>query len=71
MGDELIIENMSAEDIVQDADDHHIWINAMHCIRPTDDIKKEIGEMVIRNLNRSKIRTDLGSTVVFLKITKS
>lgn len=71
MTGEILIEDMTMEEILQETDDRIVWINAFNCIRPSDEFKKEIGEMVIRNLNRSNLRTKMGSTVVFLKIIKS
>jgi len=44
--------------VIDSAKTNHIWVNAFSIIRPTDEIKKEIGEMVLgmwaRRENRIK-----------------
>lgn len=39
------------KDVLQSAEENHIWINAMMCIRPTDEMKRNIGEQILQMLN--------------------
>lgn len=39
------------KDVLQSAKENHIWINAMMCIRPTDERKRDIGEQILQMLN--------------------
>ena len=34
------------------AEANHIWLNAFSCINPTDELKMQIGEMVLEWLNQ-------------------
>lgn len=37
-------------DVLQSAEDNHMWINAFACINPSDDLKRQIGEWVLSKL---------------------
>ena len=43
-------------DVLQSLENNSIWINAFQLIRPTDEMKQQIGETIIRML-RNKSRT--------------
>lgn len=30
---------------------NHIWLNALYCIRPTDEFKRHLGDTILRWLN--------------------
>lgn len=34
-------------DVLRSAEQNHMWINAFSTIRPTDDLKRQIGEYVL------------------------
>ncbi len=70
----------------QKANENHLWINAFHCINPSDDLKIEIGEWVLRklkekeNLIPSSLITDENETareigeltpILYLSVNKS
>lgn len=60
---------------------NHVWLNAMSCIRPTDELKMQIGEQVLRWLDekdnllpsRADHESDLAqlTPVLYLSINKS
>lgn len=60
---------------------NHMWINAMSCIRPTDELKMQIGEQVLRWLDQKENLLPSGADhesnmakltpVLYLSINKS
>lgn len=55
--------------------DNHIWINAFECIRPSDELLRSIGRIVVDKLNESRIHGDfLGVSigkVLYVRVNKS
>jgi len=38
------------KDVLQSAEKNHIWINSRMCIKPTDETKQKIGELILQTL---------------------
>jgi len=69
-------------DVLRSARDNHMWINAFACIRPSDDLKKSIGEYVLAKLadgestiqadyDNFKVLRDLKQPEVIIRFNKS
>ena len=52
------------KDVLESVKANHIWINAMMCIRPTDEMKRDIGDQILEMLNNenSLILSDFDGT---------
>ena len=54
---------------------NHIWVNAMQCVRPDDDLYRSVGKIVIDKLNESPIHGDMLGVkigkVLYLRVNKS
>lgn len=60
------------DELLQIADDNHIWLNGFQCINPTDAFLKEVGKMIINKLDHTNMRDFLGiSHEIILTINKS
>lgn len=42
------------KDVLQSASENHIWINAMMCIRPSDEMKRDIGKQILQMLSNKE-----------------
>jgi len=66
------IDDYSPEELVEEARGNHIWLNAFMCVRPTDDFKKDIGDMILKKLEYTDMRDSLGiSKMIILTVNKS
>ncbi len=57
------------------AEDNHIWVNAMMCVRPSDELYRMIGKQVLAMLDVSPIHGDMLGVkigkVLYLRVNKS
>lgn len=37
-------------DVRQSSEGNHIWLNAFHCVRPTDEFKLRLADSILRKL---------------------
>lgn len=37
-------------DVLRSAEENHIWLNAFGCIRPTDEFKLQLADVILRML---------------------
>lgn len=67
--------DLTADDKVAFAESNHIWVNAMSCVTPTDDLYRSVGKMIIDKLNESPIHGEaLGvkiGKVLYVRLNKS
>jgi hypothetical protein len=49
-------------DVMKSVDENYVWINAVNCIRPTDEFLIGIGRTVVNYLRESSDRTILQNT---------
>ncbi len=45
------LSDAQCREIAASATANHMWLNAMSCIRPTDELKMQIGEQVLHWLS--------------------
>lgn len=38
-------------DVRSSTEGNHIWLNAFHCVRPTDEFKLRLADSILRKLN--------------------
>ena len=67
--------DLTDADKVELAEANHIWINAMACVRPSDDLYRMVGKEIIDKLNESPIDGDLLGVkigkVLYVRLNKS
>lgn len=67
-------DSIPDEKKVQMADGNTIWLNAFSCVRPTDDFKIKLADMILSQLRDPSLLLrdiDAGIDVLYLSITKS
>jgi hypothetical protein len=66
---------LSMEQKVKLAEGNHIWLNAMACVRPSDDFLRGVGQEIVDMLNQSPVRGDMLGVeigrVLYVRINKS
>lgn len=66
------IKDYTDKELVEIANDNHIWLNAFKCINPTPEFKQKVGEMILDKLSRTDMRDSLGiSKMIILTVNKS
>lgn len=48
-------EVTTVEDVMEQLDSNHMWVNAFACINPTDELAMQIGHWVLEKLNGDTI----------------
>lgn len=48
------LSDKQCREIAGMASTNHMWLNAMSCIRPTDELKMQIGEQVLHWLSQNE-----------------
>ena len=64
--------DLSHEQLVEELEGNHMWINAFSAINPTDELKIAIGDWVLDILKTTEIGCSLGSSpTAILRVNKS
>jgi len=62
----------SKKNILEKVKENHLWLNAISCINPTDDFKKQVGEQILDMLNeKNSLLTNGINDLLYIKINKS
>jgi len=60
------------DELLNEAENNHIWLNGFSCINPTPEFLQDIGRMILQKLDNTKMRDFLGiSNEIILTINKS
>ena len=60
------------DEVLDEADSNHIWLNAFSCIHPTPAFAQDLGMSILHKLSETKMRDFLGiSNEIILTINKS
>lgn len=60
MTDIRAFDDLTNDEKVELANDNHLWLNAFHCIRPSDDFLIEVGRSVLSKLKSADTCGSLG-----------
>lgn len=67
--------DLTPEDKIAFADSNHMWVNALHCVTPSDETYRLVGKAILDKLDESPIHGDvLGvkiGKVLYIRINKS
>jgi len=60
------------DELLNEADANHIWLNGFSCIEPTDEFLKDVGRMILQKLKHTEMRDFMGiSNEIILTINMS
>ena len=66
------ISDYTDSELVQMANDNHIWLNAFACINPTQGFLADVGRMILEKLESTDMADQWGiSPKIILTVNKS
>ena len=66
------IELYTKEELLNEAEDNHIWLSAFACINPTKEYAQELGMSILHRLSQTEMRDSMGiSHMMIFTINKS
>jgi hypothetical protein len=66
------ITEFTPAELVEKAQDNHVWLNGFDCIRPTDEFKILVADQILAMLEKTDMTDSMGiSPMIILTINKS